>query len=604
MMTNGQPRDVVRGRDFLKPREVLLGAAVDAGCTDTAACEQALDEAVERRRPLVAAMLDFGQFSESSFLQSVARRVRLPWLGDDIQPVPAPLRERFPVRVALRYHLLPQPVAADEGSLKNEKADSDRDEADAPPLPIRVATYDPFDYFARQTVNRKVPGPCIWGMATRRGILESLRQGYGIGAETFEELLAARGDDVAVSELRQETTILDMDDSEASVVKFVNQIIREALRERATDIHIEPLEDDLRIRYRIDGVLHEIPVPGQIKLLQSSVLSRLKIMADLDIAERRLPQDGRINLEFEGRPIDVRVATIPSVTGESISLRLLGQQRFTFDMLGLDEDNTRKVRSLLELPNGIILLTGPTGCGKSTSLYAFLSTLNTKERRIVTIEDPVEQKLEGVIQIAVRPEINLTFASGLRSILRGDPNVVMVGEMRDLETTEIAIRAALTGHLVFSTLHTNDAIGGITRLLDMGVEPFLVSSSVRAFLAQRLVRVLCPHCSAPAEYSKDYLSKIGFPVAQADRIRKAVGCERCRFTGYVGRRAIMEICVLSKRLEEMITAREPGTVLRPVAIAEGMVPLRLDGWRKVIAGETTIEEVLRVTVSEMEAMDE
>lgn len=602
MMVTAQPREAGKNHATITPRALLLASALEADCTDKAACERALDEAVERRRPLVAALLDLGQFSESAFLEAVARRVGLPWLGESLQPVPAPLRERFPVRIALRHHLLPQTIPTDGPPPEGQSASDAGPPAQLPP--IRVVTYDPFDLFARQTVNRKVQGPCRWGMATRRQILESLRQGYGIGAETFEELLAARGDDVAVDELRQETTVLDMDDSEASVVKFVNQIIREALRERATDIHIEPLEDDLRIRYRIDGVLCEIPVPGQIKLLQSSVLSRLKIMADLDIAERRLPQDGRINLEFEGRPIDVRVATIPSVTGESISLRLLGQQRFTFDMLGLDEENARKVRGLLELPHGIILLTGPTGCGKSTSLYAFLSTLNTKDRRIVTIEDPVEQKLEGVIQIAVRPEINLTFASGLRSILRGDPNVVMVGEMRDLETTEIAIRAALTGHLVFSTLHTNDAIGGITRLLDMGVEPFLVSSSVRAFLAQRLVRLLCPHCRAPAEYSTDYLAGIGFPVEQADRIQRAVGCERCRFTGYAGRRAIMEICILSKRLQEMITSREPGTVLRPVAIDEGMVPLRQDGWRKVIAGDTTIEEVLRVTVSEMEAIDE
>lgn len=589
------------------PSSLVLDALGQADCEDVEVCRAAIAEARELRRSVVSAVLDVGNFSERAFLEALAERVGLPWLGDDLRPVPAPLRARFPVRVALRHHVLPQPLGgseADSGAGEADVGTAGNGDAPAESGPVRVLTYDPFDFLARQTVNRKIQGPFVWGMATRRQILESLRQGYGVGAETFEELLAERGDDAVVSELRQETTILDMDDSEASVVKFVNQIIREALRERATDIHIEPLEDDLRIRYRIDGVLHEIPVPPQIKLLQSSVLSRLKIMADLDIAERRLPQDGRINLEFEGRPIDVRVATIPSVTGESISLRLLGQQRFNFDMLGLDAEAAKRVRSLLDLPNGIILLTGPTGCGKSTSLYAFLSTLNTKDRRIVTIEDPVEQKLEGVIQIAVRPEINLTFASGLRSILRGDPNVVMVGEMRDLETTEIAIRAALTGHLVFSTLHTNDAIGGITRLLDMGVEPFLVSSSVRAFLAQRLVRVLCPNCRRPADYPREYLAEIGFPVRHAEHIRKAVGCERCRFTGYTGRRAIMEICTLSPRLEEMITAREPGTVLRPVAIAEGMLPLRQDGWSKVVAGQTTIEEVLRVTVSDVEAMDE
>ena len=247
--------------------------------------------------------------------------------------------------------------------------------------------------------------------------------------------------------MKQETNVLDLDDSEASVVKFVNQILREALEQRATDIHIEPLQDDLQIRYRIDGVLHDVPVPPNIKVLQASVISRLKIMAHLDIAERRLPQDGRINLELDAQAIDVRVATIPSVAGESISLRLLGQERFTFDRLGLDKECKFGFVALLAMPNGIVLLTGPTGCGKSTTLYTFLSSLNTKERRIVTVEDPVEYKLSGVIQIAVKPEINLTFANGLRSILRGDPNVIMVGEMRDRETAEIAIRGALTGHL-------------------------------------------------------------------------------------------------------------------------------------------------------------
>jgi general secretion pathway protein E len=327
-------------------------------------------------------------------------------------------------------------------------------------------------------------------------------------------------------------------------------------------------------------------------------------MAHLDIAERRLPQDGRINLEFEGRPIDVRVAVIPSVSGESVSLRLLGQQRFDFSMLGLDPDVETRIRGLLAMPNGIVLLTGPTGCGKSTTLYTFLSSLNTRERRIVTIEDPVEQKLEGVIQIAVRPEINLTFAAGLRSILRGDPNVVMVGEMRDFETGEIAIRAALTGHLVFSTLHTNDAIGGITRLMDMGIEPFLVASAVRAFLAQRLVRVLCPSCKAPASHPEAYLRRIGFPIEHAGRILKATGCEQCRFTGYRGRRALLELCVVTPRIQDLITSRQSGTALRAAALSEGMIALRQDGWAKVISGSTSLEEVVRVTTADVEMQDE
>src|SRR5260370_14850679 len=340
-------------------------------------------------------------------------------------------------------------------------------------------------------------------MSTRTQIVKALRQGYGVGAETFEAILEDRSDEELGLDGEQETNVLELDEAEASVVKFVNQILREALEQRATDIHIEPLQDDLQIRYRIDGVLHDVPVPPNIKVLQASVISRLKIMAQLDIAERRLPQDGRINLELDAQAIDVRVATIPSVAGESISLRLLGHERFTFDRLGLDKQAQLRVLQLLAMPNGIVLLTGPTGCGKSTTLYTFLTSLNTKERRIVTVEDPVEYTLSGVIQITVKPEINLTFANGLRSILQGDPNVIMVGEMRDRETAEIAIRGALTGHLVFSTLHTNDAIGGIPRLVDMGVEPFLVANSVRAFIAQRLVRVLCPHCKKRAEHFQD-----------------------------------------------------------------------------------------------------
>jgi general secretion pathway protein E len=416
--------------------------------------------------------------------------------------------------------------------------------------------------------------------------------------------LQGRTEDEVNPELKQETNVLDLDDSEASVVKFVNQILREALEQRATDIHVEPLSNDLRIRYRIDGVLHEVPVPANIRLLQASVISRLKVMAHLDIAERRLPQDGRINLELLGQPIDVRVVTIPSVVGESVSLRLLGQERFTFDRLGLDTPSRQRIEHLLTLPNGIVLVTGPTGCGKSTSLYTFLSSLNTNERRIVTIEEPVEHQIPGVIQIAVKPEIDLTFANGLRSILRGDPNVIMVGEMRDRETAEIAIRGALTGHLVFSTLHTNDAIGGITRLFDMGVEPFLVANSVRAFIAQRLVRVLCPHCKKRAEYSAGYLKRIGFPLESAGSVHAAVGCEACRATGYQGRAAIYEICLVSARLQDLITQSKAASILRTVAVEEGMVPLRQYGWSKVIAGLTTIEEVVRVTAADLEMADE
>jgi general secretion pathway protein E/type IV pilus assembly protein PilB len=559
--------------------DTLLEMARNCGAEDLPACAKMLSESTHQPRSAVGRLIEEKQVVEETFLNSLSQWLGLAWWSG---PLPPPSREVLPVRVALRHHVLP---VAQDGK-------------------ITVLTYDPFNLLARQAVGQALSEPFQWALASRRNILQALRQGYGIGAETFDEILEGRTDEEIVDTLKQETNVLDLDDSEASVVKFVNQIIREALEERATDIHVEPQEDDLRIRYRIDGVLHEIPVPDRIKVLQASVISRLKIMAHLDIAERRLPQDGRINLELEGHPIDVRVATIPSVTGESVSLRLLGQERFDFERLGLDPAAEKTARQLLAMPNGIVLLTGPTGCGKSTTLYTFLSSLNVKERRICTIEDPVEHKIPGVVQMQVKPEINLTFATGLRSFLRGDPNVIMVGEMRDFETAEIAIRAALTGHLVFSTLHTNDSIGGITRLLDMGVEPFLVASSVRAFLAQRLLRVLCPYCKKPVTYPESELKQMGFPLEGAGSIMQASGCEHCRQTGYQGRTAIYEICVVSQRLQDMISQKKSANFLRPVAIEEGMVPLRAYGFAKVIQGLTTIEEVLRVTTADVEVLDE
>ena len=563
--------------------EPLTRVALDSHCGDAEECRTALRDAASQQKSLVATVLDGKLADETPFLQGVASWLKMPWWGESLETISAPLRDKVPARLALRHRVVPV-----------------KHEADG----LTLVTFDPFDLLARQTVARAVDEPIHWAMASRTQILQTLRQGYGIGAETFEEIMEGRDVEDLALDMREETQVLDMDDSEASVVKFVNQILREALEERATDIHVEPLQDDLQIRYRIDGVLHDIPVPPKIKVLQASVISRLKIMAHLDIAERRLPQDGRIPLELEGKPIDVRVATIPSVSGESVSLRLLGQEQFTFARLGLDAASEEKIRALLAMPNGIVLVTGPTGCGKSTSLYTFLTSLNTKERRIVTIEDPVEHKISGVVQIAVKPEIDLTFARGLRAILRGDPNVIMVGEMRDVETTEIAIRGALTGHLVFSTLHTNDAIGGITRLIDMGVEPFLVAASVRCFIAQRLVRRLCPFCKKTSTHSHAYLAQVGFPMAFADKIFSANGCDRCRHTGYEGRTAIFEIAMVTERMQDLITQRKSAAQMKSVAIEEGMIPLRRFGWEKVIDGTTTVEEVLRVTTADVDILDE
>src|SRR5476649_2071882 len=400
------------------------------------------------------------------------------------------------------------------------------------------------------------------------------------------------------------------DDQEASVIKFVNQIIWEAFKDRATDIHFEPAEDELRIRNRIDGILHQIPLPPQLKRYQAALISRIKVMSGMNISEKRLPQDGRINVRIKGEEIDIRVSTVPTVYGESVSLRLLTRGRIflSLEKLGFSKMEEDAIREIIIKPHGIFLVTGPTGSGKSTSLYAFLSSINSVTKRIITIEEPVEYELKGINQIAVRSDIGLTFAMGLRHILRQDPNVVMVGEIRDSETAEIAIRASLTSHLVFSTLHTNDAPSAFTRLIDMGIEPFLVASSVEAVMAQRLVRTICKHCKTEQMVSRYYLRKIGFPAADIEtaKVWHGTGCEQCRQQGYQGRKGIYELLIVTEALRPLIMNRAPATTIAQRAIEAGMRTLRTDGWNKVKEGTTTIEEVLRVTQIEehMEALAE
>jgi general secretion pathway protein E/type IV pilus assembly protein PilB len=524
----------------------------------------------------VSQVLDSGKVDEQRFLSAIGKFFRVPIVSIDAKKIDRTTLSMLPSRFVFQHQILP--IESKENS-------------------VVLATYDLFNSIGRQLAGQLLKKPAEWVLVPRAQLLRAMKTLYGVGAETFDEILKTRGS-MDVLEDTETAIELNADDPEASVVKFVNQIIREAIAERATDIHVEPLENDLRIRYRIDGILHEVAVPPQLRVLQSAIISRLKVMSHMDIAERRLPQDGRMNLLAGRVEIDVRVSTIPTVNGESISLRLLsrGEQHFNFERLDLGDRQEEIIRNLLTQPNGIILLTGPTGCGKSTSLYCFLSSINSVQRRIITIEEPVEYRIPGVSQIDVKPEIDLTFAKGLRHILRQDPNVVMVGEIRDVETADISIRAAMTGHLVFSTLHTNDAVGGITRLLDMDVEPFLLASVVKSFIAQRLVRTICPDCAEEVDYPRDYLAEISFPVKElGTRFRRGAGCDQCRQTGYQGRAAIYEVCVITEPLRKLIMRRRDGSELKQCAVAEGMETLRQDGWRRVAQGTSTIEEVVRVT---------
>jgi type II secretion system protein E len=511
--------------------------------------------------------------SEETFLRQLAKALNWPFLDLPKLTVPSEARNKISTKVAFQYSVLP--TRFDDGTLE-------------------IAVSNPFDTAMLNAVRFDAQGSVRFGLAPKEEIEKALKKYYGVGAETLDEM----EDEDEPLELLVDKEITETD-QEASVIKFVNQVIWEAHKDRATDIHLEPQEDELRIRYRIDGILHQTPMPPQLKRFQAALISRIKVMSGMNISEKRLPQDGRINVRIKGEEIDIRVSTVPTVYGESVSLRLLSRGKIflSLDKLGFSPKDEVAIREIIVKPHGILLVTGPTGSGKSTSLYAMLSTINSVQKRIITVEEPVEYELKGINQIAVRPEIGLTFAMGLRHILRQDPNVIMVGEIRDLETAEIAIRAALTGHLVFSTLHTNDAPSAFTRLIDMGIEPFLVASSVEAVMAQRLVRTICPVCKTEQPVEPDYLKKIGYPEDEIGTARfwRGAGCEDCRQLGYQGRLAIYELLVLNEALRPLVLSRTASSTIASQAIEQGMRTLRVDGWNKVKAGITTIEEVLRVT---------
>ncbi len=435
-------------------------------------------------------------------------------------------------------------------------------------------------------------------LASGEAIQREIKRRLGVGADTIDTL----GEEASlqvVDENPEEDTNLDTAAEDASIIRFVNQVLRDAIELRASDIHLEPFEDEFRIRYRIDGVLQEVSVPAQLKKFQPAIVSRVKILSHLNIAEKRLPQDGRIKIRIDDAEVDIRVSVIPMLHGEAVVMRLLRQNSTLRGMreLGMDGRELECFQRVLQLPHGIILVTGPTGSGKTSTLYTALNEINDEVRKIITIEDPVEYQLKGVNQIQVSEKAGLTFARGLRSILRHDPDVVLIGEIRDQETAQIAVQASLTGHLVFSTLHTNDAPGALTRLVDMGVEPYLVASSLEAVLAQRLVRVLCNHCKqvddSPA--AQAFKAQVGIPVNTT--IYRSVGCRECRNTGFFGRHAIFEWMDSDNEIRQLILKNSSSDLIRDAARRSGMRTLADDGWRLVRMGITTVEEVLSVTTA-------
>ena len=464
---------------------------------------------------------------------------------------------------------------------------------------LRLVVFDPFDWYAIENLKVSLGLDIKICLASEEDIMSAIELYYGQGGTAMDRMVGQIAEDEVGFDNDEESAehIRDMA-SEAPVIKLVNHIITRGIELGSSDIHLEPFADDLTLRYRIDGILHEVESPP--KRLNSAITTRIKIMAKLDISERRLPQDGRIKLKIQGKDIDMRVSTLPTLHGESVVMRILdrGSLEVDLDFLGFPDKELKQFSALIKKPYGKLLVTGPTGSGKTTTLYAALEKINTSDKKIITIEDPVEYQLKGVNQIHVKPQIGLNFAQGLRSIVRQDPDVIMVGEIRDSETADISIQAALTGHMVFSTLHTNDAAGAISRLIDMGVESYLLSSALLGVLAQRLVRIICNNCKVPVALPPQFIEEIGPAWKTGMTAYKGRGCEKCNQTGFRGRVGIYELLVIDDDIRKLIITKSSAHIIRNAGIKKGMRRLREDGWTKVLNGTTTVEEILRVTMND------
>ena len=520
-----------------------------------------------------------GLVSEEKSTGMLSEHFGLPFVRIRAESIDSSVTEKVPLRIATYYKFVPLRL---DGRV------------------LTIAVSYPFDVKTQDEVRTYLGFDIKMALASEDDIDAMLKENYGLAAETIRDMSSGIEEQKAAGAEREEK-VEDIDKlaEDASVIKLVNQVIMEAYRRRATDIHIEPYRGRVRFRYRIDGVLQDVKMPEDVKHFLAPMLSRIKIMANMNIVEKRLPQDGRAVVKSRDEILDLRISSIPTPHGESVVIRLLPTTLlYSLESLGLAPSHLKIFHRLISKPHGMIFITGPTGSGKTTTLYACLTELNKPNCKIVTIEDPVEYEMEGITQIQVSAGIGLDFAKGLRSTLRHDPNVVMVGEVRDIETAEIAVRASLTGHLVFSTLHTNDAASGVTRLVDIGVEPYLIASSLEAIIAQRLVRTICPHCKEP-EAGKDDLramiaAELDLPGPGSVDLRRGAGCDRCNSSGFHGRTAVYELLLVDGRLKEMILNKASANELKRYAVSKGMATLRQDGWQKVLAGLTTPEEVINV----------